>query len=221
MVIRQGISIEDRNPRTSLTRLQIIFTSPGIASPEILTTGDLFESGYANQYISKSPPPPAPKAPPRPVSFESDDIGRGEYQPTPQEHSRVNSHSPRQSTTTTQVSEKHTSATRCDSGIQPPATSHQPTRQGHALSDEPQPLDARPAQARLAFTGTDLELGNAAKPLPGNAKFDPWLTRRPPEKPVLRPETRYCFTDGFVKPVRAHHCRVCGTVCVIALRQLI
>ncbi|TFK48207.1 zf-DHHC-domain-containing protein [Heliocybe sulcata] len=39
-------------------------------------------------------------------------------------------------------------------------------------------------------------------------------TRRPPTTPVLLPECRYCYKDGFVKPLRTHHCRSCGT-CVL------
>lgn len=180
-----------------------------MASPEILTAGDSFELGHAKHHISKSPPPPVPTAPPLPVFFSSDDIGRGEYQPTPQEPRRANS----QSTTTVQVSEKHTT----DMAV--PTTSHQPARQGHishTLSEVPQTI---PAQGHLTSTGTDLELGNgnSTKPVPGNANYDRRLTRQPPEKPVLRPETRYCFTEGFVKPVRTHHCRACGTVCVMTL----
>ena len=37
-------------------------------------------------------------------------------------------------------------------------------------------------------------------------------TRVPPGDRLLRPEYRYCQRDGFVKPLRAHHCRACGTV---------
>lgn len=36
--------------------------------------------------------------------------------------------------------------------------------------------------------------------------------RRPPEYPMLAPEFQYCKKDGFVKPMRAHHCRTCATV---------
>ncbi|KAH8112143.1 zf-DHHC-domain-containing protein [Phellopilus nigrolimitatus] len=42
----------------------------------------------------------------------------------------------------------------------------------------------------------------------------PMNSRRPPLHPVLLPEYRYCFKDGFVKPMRAHHCRTCAT-CVL------
>lgn len=178
-----------------------------------------------SQHVSKSPEPPLPPAPPRPMSFESGEIGRGEYQAAPQERRRANSHSTRQSTTTTQVSEKHTNTIRRDSGIQIPPTSHQHARQGsisHTLTNEPQAgvLDTLPAPAPLAPAGADLELGNSTKPDPRNANVEQWLTRRPPEKPVLKPETRYCFTEGFTKPVRTHHCRACGTVCLMTLLLL-
>lgn len=39
------------------------------------------------------------------------------------------------------------------------------------------------------------------------------VTRRPPTTPVLAPEYRYCSRCLLLKPYRAHHCRVCGTVC--------
>ncbi|EPQ55934.1 zf-DHHC-domain-containing protein [Gloeophyllum trabeum ATCC 11539] len=38
--------------------------------------------------------------------------------------------------------------------------------------------------------------------------------RRPPTTPVLLPEYRYCYKEKFVKPLRAHHCRSCGT-CIL------
>lgn len=37
-------------------------------------------------------------------------------------------------------------------------------------------------------------------------------TRRPSITPVLLPEYRYCMRDEVIKPLRAHHCRLCGTV---------
>ena len=36
-------------------------------------------------------------------------------------------------------------------------------------------------------------------------------SRQPPRHPILAPEYRYCSRDGFVKPMRAHHCRICAT----------
>ena len=38
----------------------------------------------------------------------------------------------------------------------------------------------------------------------------------PPQFPVLDPMHRYCSRDGFVKPYRAHHCSMCGTVRVLS-----
>lgn len=38
--------------------------------------------------------------------------------------------------------------------------------------------------------------------------------RRPPFQPILKEENRYCYRCCHVKPMRAHHCRACGTVSV-------
>lgn len=42
------------------------------------------------------------------------------------------------------------------------------------------------------------------------------ITRRPPRIAVLLPAHRYCSLDEIVKPYRAHHCRACGTVSLVA-----
>ena len=47
------------------------------------------------------------------------------------------------------------------------------------------------------------------------------LHRQPPTTPVLQPLHRYCLTDGFVKPYRAHHCRACGTVSCSQIKWVI
>ncbi|KAG8884504.1 hypothetical protein FRB98_002367 [Tulasnella sp. 332] len=39
----------------------------------------------------------------------------------------------------------------------------------------------------------------------------PANSRQPPRHPILAPEYRYCQREGFVKPIRAHHCRICAT----------
>jgi hypothetical protein len=39
--------------------------------------------------------------------------------------------------------------------------------------------------------------------------------RKPSPRPVLDPFHRYCYREGFVKPPRTHHCRLCNTVCLI------
>ncbi len=40
----------------------------------------------------------------------------------------------------------------------------------------------------------------------------PKYTRRPPPYPTLAPEFQYCRRENLIKPMRAHHCRTCGTV---------
>lgn len=62
----------------------------------------------------------------------------------------------------------------------------------------------------------------ASAPAPISTNYDPeaglpppQYSRRPPTYPVLLPEYRYCGRDGLVKPMRAHHCRVCGTVSLL------
>ena len=38
------------------------------------------------------------------------------------------------------------------------------------------------------------------------------LARMPPTRPILLPEYRVCKIEQHVKPMRTHHCRICGTV---------
>ncbi|KAI0651141.1 zf-DHHC-domain-containing protein [Trametes meyenii] len=54
------------------------------------------------------------------------------------------------------------------------------------------------------------------QPLPGTGEEPKpmMFTRKPPSTPIMLPEYRYCHKDGFQKPMRAHHCRACGT-CVL------
>ena len=67
------------------------------------------------------------------------------------------------------------------------------------------PIQAARARNEMNGNGTSQPYGDTSG-LPIG------LARRPPVTPVLLPEYRYCFKDGFVKPPRAHHCRACGTV---------
>lgn len=78
-------------------------------------------------------------------------------------------------------------------------------------------LDAIPpvTEARTA------QPNGSGKPLPSapngsspRAQLPMMYTRKPSATPLLRPEHRYCYKDGFLKPPRAHHCRACGT-CVL------
>jgi palmitoyltransferase len=71
----------------------------------------------------------------------------------------------------------------------------------HALS----PTVSKPSPARQ-----DKELKRQQRLVTLN------VTRRPPMTPVLHPVHRYCPTDRIIKPYRAHHCRVCGTVSALS-----
>ncbi|KLO17758.1 zf-DHHC-domain-containing protein [Schizopora paradoxa] len=42
------------------------------------------------------------------------------------------------------------------------------------------------------------------------------LARLPPTRPILLPEHRVCKIEHHVKPMRTHHCRICGT-CVLMM----
>ena len=69
-----------------------------------------------------------------------------------------------------------------------------------------------PMQVARAHAETN---GNGALPPSSDdrARGLPMMfTRKLPMTPIMRPEYRYCNKDGFVKPLRAHHCRACGTV---------
>lgn len=50
------------------------------------------------------------------------------------------------------------------------------------------------------------------KPPPPPTDLPPLAnTRQPPRHAMLAEDYRYCSREGFVKPIRAHHCRVCAT----------
>ena len=55
-------------------------------------------------------------------------------------------------------------------------------------------------------------------PPPTGSQMPMRYTRKPPMTPVLREEHRYCQRDSIVKPPRAHHCRMCGTVSIALYR---
>lgn len=72
------------------------------------------------------------------------------------------------------------------------------------VTDALQPVQA--ARARAEVNETAPPSGNEPNRLPM------MFTRKPNMTPILVPEYRYCYRDHFTKPLRAHHCRACGTV---------
>lgn len=68
---------------------------------------------------------------------------------------------------------------------------------------QPQPQPQPQSQSQLQPPPPHLQAANA------------WFGRSPPQHGALLPEYRYCSKEGFVKPLRAHHCRSCGKVCFL------
>ncbi|KAH9852983.1 zf-DHHC-domain-containing protein [Lenzites betulinus] len=97
--------------------------------------------------------------------------------------------------------------------IAPVAAAHvkATSNHGHAARSE-----RGPAHPDVSLTLTPGGSQNGPQPLPGTqGEPKPMMfTRKPPSTPILLPEYRYCHKDGFQKPMRAHHCRACGT-CVL------
>ena len=106
------------------------------------------------------------------------------------------------------------------SSVSKPAATHMPERlKSRTLPQESDAnagvLDALPPPISRA---RDLEEGLGSTSRSQNTAGDlppPLFSRRPPTTPVLLPQYRYCYKDGFIKPFRAHHCRACGTVRLI------
>ena len=151
------------------------------------------------QVVSKSPEPTFDNPPPPPPrrSSISDDIGRGEYRPP-------------SSKRTTKLSKKSVEG---DSAHHPsvsaPAAAHLKSPTASPDLANAGVLDTLPAPISGAH---DLEAGSRSQ----NANPTPLFSRRPPTTPVLLPAYRYCYRDTLYKPLRAHHCRACGTVCLLA-----
>jgi palmitoyltransferase len=95
--------------------------------------------------------------------------------------------------------------------------------QHHTEPSQPTPARAPSGQPRHLYHYSNP--GSALPPLAGTEGHHlppPVYTRMPSERPVLLPEFRYCQKDGLVKPYRAHHCRLCGTVrCFLASKVLV
>ncbi|KAF8512824.1 DHHC palmitoyltransferase-domain-containing protein [Gautieria morchelliformis] len=202
--------------RTVGSKWHVVFTPPG----------------YAADYVSKTlPPAPRPASLPHTRPWDTEDsIGRGPYNapaspsrtysrpsvdipsisnetsspqsprpPRSPPHSRHNTHE-----STLSMSQNRPAPPRrkgsTDAGardtVQPMTSSFGVTNSSHRLKPPPPVHD--PHTSKGSHSGLP--------PLP--------FSRRPPTHPVLSPEYRYCSRDGFVKPMRTHHCRSCGT-CIL------
>ncbi|EIW56472.1 zf-DHHC-domain-containing protein [Trametes versicolor FP-101664 SS1] len=188
--------------------------------------------GYAKDHVRKSPAPLIQNALPTWWGSESEaELAAAEYaasHPQPaqsepkEEHKR--SHSQR-------VAEVKTNG----HGNGSANSRHKASQNGHAPPGDEQAgiTDALPPVAAVRAKAT-VDQGPAARPelahvssshvrspsqpqpLPGihGEQIPARYTRKPPSTPIMLPEYRYCHKEGFLKPMRAHHCRACGT-CVL------
>ena len=190
------------------------------------------------QYVAQTPPPvPGSHPQSRPLPWESDESLMGSpydnTTPASRSYSRPSINNPSISNSQRSPHSPHPSRSPPHSRrnthdsavgmsqIRPAATSQ---RSGEI---EVAPLDGVTPMASSRTAGADSIRGKRdprtppAAHLRGTANFRdnglplPFRNRRPPTHPALLPEYRYCDRDGLVKPMRAHHCRSCGTVSML------
>ncbi|KAI0354250.1 zf-DHHC-domain-containing protein [Trametes cingulata] len=175
----------------------------------------------AARYQASHPPPPPPQAPPpahiEPKSEPQRSHSRRPSGPGTDGERKGSTNSRRKASQNGHASSPKDENAGITDAIPPVAAARakatadrgpaaRPERPEHARSpsnphSQPQPQSNGQAQPQ---------------PLPGTAgEPKPMMyTRKPPTTPILLPEYRYCHKDGFLKPMRAHHCRACGT-CVL------
>jgi hypothetical protein len=92
----------------------------------------------------------------------------------------------------------------------PEEDSRESSPSGHAAVPDAERPSGLPRRLSKPQPHTPAKLGEDGTGL--NKRGEPAYTRRPATTPILRPEYRYCGRDEIIKPYRAHHCRMCGTV---------
>ncbi|RPD63361.1 zf-DHHC-domain-containing protein [Lentinus tigrinus ALCF2SS1-6] len=186
---------------------KVVFTSPGLAKDHVQKSSAPATRGYQTWWDTESEAELAqarfnassnPPQPPPPAEIKRSRDG-----------SRPHHHHPRRSTDhQRRPSQQNGHHSRAPSGDEnagttdalPPVAAARANATTHHRPP-PQPQDQSHIQ-----------------PLPGTSNAPsqkPMMyTRAPSKTPILLPEYRYCYRDGFQKPSRAHHCRACGT-CVL------
>ncbi|KAI8990374.1 DHHC palmitoyltransferase-domain-containing protein [Trametes punicea] len=217
---------------------KIVLTSPGYAKDYVQKSpAPVIENGLPTWWESQSEAELAaarhkasqPPQQSEPKGQSPRSTARSATKAKPDSHRRVNSKSGRKASQNgkadTQdvnagmtdaippVAAAHAKAT-ADKG--PPARTERPESppRPHSPSATSQQLSQPPEESTTHKQQTERHV----QPLPGTggaSEQKPMMfTRKPPTTPILLPEYRYCHTDGFLKPLRAHHCRACGT-CVL------
>ncbi|KAG8991120.1 palmitoyltransferase pfa5 [Tulasnella sp. JGI-2019a] len=194
--------------------------------------------GFARDYVEKVPPPTTTVAGPRYPSFRGWDAeSDGSIDPY---HYQSHDDSENNSTNRAMASNGNVrgstsmlpspisavSANHRNSGAEDttPRTDTVPLEVAGAsqVPEEAHELHAFPPVAALHADRLDINEALRSSDLPAAPPLDrnssglspKTNTRQPPPHPTLAPEYRYCHKEGFVKPIRAHHCRICAT-CVL------
>ncbi|TDL26842.1 zf-DHHC-domain-containing protein [Rickenella mellea] len=168
--------------------------------------------GFARDHVSKSSAPGFPDGRQQPHRSDSDStLG------TPYEAMSRNSHEQNADRPAEPVGE--------DNQYPPPSPHNSHSRRGEhrPIESAAEPnagvMDALP----LPVTANHAQLNPKLSPIHPREERPPGAPRRssrpefqraPPTKAFLAPENRYCKRDELIKPMRAHHCRSCGT-CVL------
>lgn len=92
------------------------------------------------------------------------------------------------------------------------SSSNSPTQAN--LAPPPHVHDTVPSPASDRSTSQSETTSSPSRAKSTHEQKPPGPERRPPSTPILLPAYRYCGREGFVKPLRAHHCRACGK-CVL------
>ena len=163
------------------------------------------------QHVEPSPEPPLQNNPvPRWWDSESD-VGGGPYEFMPtssNESRRAQSHDSATLEGAPQSEKPANQRGESPFVLWHGSASNNAAEDNTGVTDAIPPVQAARARAEMNGNGTQPTSANAN----GTSGLPMAFTRRPVMTPVLLPEYRYCFKEGFVKPPRAHHCRACGTV---------
>jgi palmitoyltransferase len=183
------------------------------------------------QHVKKEPRPDPTQQYSRP-SWDSDEIERGviagpRYVPQNSPSAAI---SPERGRNRSNPGDRETDTERTLSGPSSPRKTEGVSDNMRSDASTPSPREARPADAlpkalppknatsKVATAAhphqppTTHGRENVTDPPPLTQSASAWFSRAPPQHGVLLPEYRYCSREGFVKPLRAHHCRSCGKV---------
>lgn len=206
-----------------LYRLQVISTSPGharqVGAPDLLPFSAAHSRTFSGLQYTQTTTTPGYEHIDRSPTLNSTDVRGTSYElmsPTPNTyhpptHESAKKHHPQSSlgsgkskTIASQFSAATSSVAKLEQSSHSQASTRGP--------DEARVTDAFGASESLHAPDTTTLPTHANPYQSGPPVPPPVFTRRPTTTPVLLPEYRYCNRCQIVKPSRAHHCRVCGTV---------